>query len=94
VNPFHGIATNLASASPKIDRNWAGLILNARIAVAAIVWAAEIQAMAERFTTAAPHQGHLHKAPWKPFGAYARGRKPMSAVDWLAASRCGPARSG
>ncbi len=50
---FHGIAMNLTGATPKIDRNWAGLIRNARTAVAAIVWPAEIQGMAERFTTAA-----------------------------------------
>lgn len=50
---FHAIAMNLAGASPKIDRNWAGLIRNARIAVAAVIWPAEIQEMAERFTTAA-----------------------------------------
>jgi hypothetical protein len=50
---FHGIAMNLTGATPKIDRNWAGLIRNARTAVAAIVWPADIQGMAERFTTAA-----------------------------------------
>ena len=50
---FHGIATNLTGASPKIDRNWSGLIRNARIAVAAIEWPDEIQAAAERFTAAA-----------------------------------------
>ena len=50
---FHGIAMNLTGASPKIDRNWAGLIRNARTAVAVTIWPAEIQGMAERFTTAA-----------------------------------------
>lgn len=50
---FHGIAMNLTGASPKIDRNWAGLIRNARTAVAAIVWPADIQGMAQRFTAAA-----------------------------------------
>ena len=50
---FHGIATNLTGASPKIDRNWSGLIRNARIAVAAIDWPDEIQTAAERFTAAA-----------------------------------------
>ena len=49
---FHGIATNLTSASPKIDRNWSGLIRNARIAVAAIDWPDEIRSAAERFTVA------------------------------------------
>lgn len=49
---FHGIATNLTGASPKIDRNWSGLIRNARIAVAAIDWPDEIQSAAERFTAA------------------------------------------
>ena len=52
---FHGIATNLTGASPKIDRNWSGLIRNARIAVAAIDWPDKIQAAAERFTAAAGH---------------------------------------
>ena len=52
---FHGIATNLTGASPKIDRNWSALIRNARIAVAVIGWPAEIQAIAERFTAAAEH---------------------------------------
>lgn len=50
---FHGIATNLTGASPKIDRNWSGLIRNARIAVAAVAWPDGIQPMAERFTAAA-----------------------------------------
>lgn len=50
---FHGIAMNLTGATPKIDRNWSGLIRNARTAVAVIVWPADIQGMAERFTTAA-----------------------------------------
>jgi hypothetical protein len=50
---FHGIATNLSGATPKIDRSWAGLVRNARTAVAAISWPAEIQAMADRFTAAA-----------------------------------------
>ena len=50
---FHGIATNLTGASPKIDRNWSGLIRNARVAVAAIEWPDEIQSAAERFTAAA-----------------------------------------
>jgi hypothetical protein len=50
---FHGIAMNLTGASPKIDRNWAGLIRNARTAVAVMIWPAEIQGMAERFATAA-----------------------------------------
>ena len=50
---FHGIAMNLTGASPKIDRNWASLIRNARTAVAVIIWPAEIQGMAERFTAAA-----------------------------------------
>jgi hypothetical protein len=50
---FHGIATNLTGASPKIDRNWSGLIRNARIAVAAVGWPDEIQTMAQRFTAAA-----------------------------------------
>jgi hypothetical protein len=50
---FHGIATNLTGASPKIDRNWSGLIRNARIAVAAIVWPQEIQPAAARFAAAA-----------------------------------------
>ena len=50
---FHGIATNLTGTSPKIDRNWPGLIRNARIAVAAIGWPDEIQDAAERFTAAA-----------------------------------------
>ncbi|WP_115789981.1 hypothetical protein [Arthrobacter silvisoli] len=35
---FHGIATNLTGPAPKIDRNWAALIKNARIAVAATTW--------------------------------------------------------
>ncbi|MDQ0677336.1 hypothetical protein QFZ30_000718 [Arthrobacter pascens] len=50
---FHGIATNLTGASPKIDRNWSGLIRNARIAVDAIEWPDEIQSAAGRFTAAA-----------------------------------------
>lgn len=50
---FHAIATNLTGASPKIDRNWSGLIRNSRIAVATIEWPDEIQAAANRFTTAA-----------------------------------------
>lgn len=50
---FHGIATTLTGASPKIDRNWAGLIRNARIAVAAIAWPDEIQPKAETFAAAA-----------------------------------------
>lgn len=50
---FHGIATNLTGASPKIDRNWSALIRNARIAVAAIEWPDEIQITAQRFTAAA-----------------------------------------
>ncbi|MBO1268079.1 hypothetical protein [Arthrobacter cavernae] len=50
---FHGIATNLAGASPKIDRNWSALIRNARIAVAVVGWPAEIQPMADGFTAAA-----------------------------------------
>lgn len=50
---FHGIAMNLTGASPKIDRNWASLIRNARTAVAVMIWPAEIQGMAERFTAAA-----------------------------------------
>ncbi|MHA7223992.1 hypothetical protein ACX80S_17000 [Arthrobacter sp. RHLT1-20] len=50
---FHGIATNLAGASPKIDRNWSGLIRNAGIAVAATDWPSEIATMAERFTATA-----------------------------------------
>jgi len=52
---FHGIATNLTGASPKIDRNWSALIRNARIAVAVVGWPNEIQAMAERFRAAAEH---------------------------------------
>lgn len=50
---FHGIATNLTGTSPKIDRNWSGLIRNARIAVAATNWPDEIRTMAERFVSAA-----------------------------------------
>lgn len=50
---FHGIATNLTGASPKIDRNWSGLIRNARIAVAVVGWPNEIQPLAARFTAAA-----------------------------------------
>lgn len=50
---FHGIATNLTGASPKIDRNWSGLIRTARIAVGAIQWPDEVQVMAERFGAAA-----------------------------------------
>jgi hypothetical protein len=50
---FHGIAMNLTGASPKIDRNWSGLIRNARTAVAATIWPADIQGMAKRFTAAA-----------------------------------------
>jgi hypothetical protein len=50
---FHGIATNLTGATPKIDRNWAALIRNARIAVAAVGWPPDIRQMADKFTTAA-----------------------------------------
>lgn len=50
---FHSIATNLTGESPKIDRNWSGLIRNARIAVAATFWPSEIKTMAERFVEAA-----------------------------------------
>lgn len=50
---FHGIATNLTGTSPKIDRNWSGLIRNARIAVSAVDWPDEIQPAAQRFTAAA-----------------------------------------
>ena len=50
---FHGIATNLTGASPKIDRNWAALIHNAHIAVAVTAWPGELEPAAERFTAAA-----------------------------------------
>lgn len=50
---FHAISTNLTGASPKIDRNWSGLVRNARVAVAATSWPEEIQPLAERFTAAA-----------------------------------------
>lgn len=50
---FHGIATTLTGPDPKIDRNWAALIRNAHIAVAAITWPPDLQAAASRFTHAA-----------------------------------------
>lgn len=50
---FHGIATSLTAASPRIDRSWPGLIRNARTAVAAIGWPNELQTLAERFAAAA-----------------------------------------
>ncbi|MFJ5955349.1 hypothetical protein ACIQC5_05250 [Paenarthrobacter sp. NPDC092416] len=50
---FHGIATTLTGPDPKIDRNWAALIRNAHIAVAAITWPLDLQATASRFTYAA-----------------------------------------
>lgn len=50
---FHGIATNLTGASPKIDGNWVALIRNARVAVAATVWPNGLRPAAERFATAA-----------------------------------------
>ncbi|PVZ60884.1 hypothetical protein [Arthrobacter sp. H-02-3] len=50
---FHGIATSLTGASPRIDRSWPGSIGNARTAVAAIDWPNEIQTLAERFAAAA-----------------------------------------
>jgi len=50
---FHGIATALTGAEPKIDRNWAPLIRNARIAVAVTAWPDELQPAAERFMASA-----------------------------------------
>jgi hypothetical protein len=50
---FHGIATNLTGPAPKIDRNWAGLVRNALIAVLATDWPDELQAAVERFSAAA-----------------------------------------
>ncbi|NKR13624.1 hypothetical protein QN084_12680 [Paenarthrobacter sp. R1] len=46
---FHGIATALTGSEPKIDRNWAPLIRNARIAVAVTAWPDELRPAAERF---------------------------------------------
>lgn len=50
---FHGIATNLTGLTPKIDRNWTGLIRNARIAVAATSWPDHISAQAQTFIASA-----------------------------------------
>lgn len=50
---FHGIATTLTGAEPKIDRNWAALIRNARIAVAVTGWPEDLRPAADRFTAAA-----------------------------------------
>ncbi|WP_420179892.1 hypothetical protein [Paenarthrobacter sp. TA1.8] len=50
---FHGIATALTGSEPRIDRNWAALIHNARIAVAVTTWPDELQAASDRFTAAA-----------------------------------------
>ncbi|MET4901716.1 hypothetical protein PV760_13675 [Paenarthrobacter sp. CC6] len=50
---FHGIATTLTGAEPKIDRNWAALIRNARIAVAVTAWPEDLRPAADRFTAAA-----------------------------------------
>lgn len=50
---FHGIATALTGAEPKIDRNWAPLIRNARIAVAVTPWPEELRPAGDRFTAAA-----------------------------------------
>jgi hypothetical protein len=49
---FHGIAKTLTGANPKIDRNWAALIRNARIAVAVTAWPEDLWSAAERFTSA------------------------------------------
>ena len=50
---FHGIATNLTGPAPKIDRNWAALIGNARIAVAATTWPGQLDPQVQAFLTAA-----------------------------------------
>ncbi|MGW9414500.1 hypothetical protein [Arthrobacter cupressi] len=50
---FHGIATNLTGPAPKIDRNWAALIRNARIAVAATRWPDRLNPQVQAFLTAA-----------------------------------------
>ncbi|OFI36877.1 hypothetical protein BIU82_10610 [Arthrobacter sp. SW1] len=50
---FHGIATNLTGPAPKIDRNWAALIGNARIAVAATRWPEQLNPQVEAFLAAA-----------------------------------------
>ncbi|AOY74154.1 hypothetical protein ARZXY2_4655 (plasmid) [Arthrobacter sp. ZXY-2] len=50
---FHGIATTLTGAEPKIDRNWPALIRNARIAVAVTAWPEDLRPAADRFTAAA-----------------------------------------
>ncbi|MBT2588382.1 hypothetical protein [Arthrobacter sp. ISL-95] len=49
---FHGIATALTGAEPRIDRNWAPLIHNALIAVAVTTWPPELQPASDRFTAA------------------------------------------
>jgi hypothetical protein len=54
---FHGIATTLTGAEPRIDRNWAALIRNARIAVAVTAWPEDLQAAADRFAAAAETLG-------------------------------------
>jgi hypothetical protein len=50
---FHGIATNLTGPAPKIDRNWAALIGNARIAVAATTWPEGLGHQVQAFLAAA-----------------------------------------
>lgn len=50
---FHGMATALTGSEPRIDRIWAPLIRNARIAVAVTTWPDELQPAADRFTAAA-----------------------------------------
>ncbi|NHW49323.1 MULTISPECIES: hypothetical protein [unclassified Paenarthrobacter] len=50
---FHGIARTLTGPEPTIDRNWAPLIRNARIAAGVTAWPAGLHQASERFGTAA-----------------------------------------
>lgn len=50
---FHGIDMALHEAQVGIDPTWSGVVRNARIAVAAVVWPDEVHAKAEGFTAAA-----------------------------------------
>lgn len=50
---FHGIDMALHEAQASIDPAWSGVVRNARIAVAVVVWPDDVHAKAEGFTAAA-----------------------------------------